>query len=349
MFVKPYLFGALTLLSASSALALTCVTGNNTGCSDEATAAAECESLGYSKKADKNCEHYLICPFDNDYRICVSKKCEKLGYTMDDKNWCDYDYGSTVYCPYDHSYTACTGILSYLCPDGYTDGIYYEDSDCPAGYKVDTLIFNGTECGTCIESDYECPSGYKYNLTLSDCGSGSWELVSHSSDKNCKKCQARNNCSDYTFTEKFGSGQYSYMTLQIPYLPKKDSDSLCKNGIMGKEGSKSVQCYACIPCIYEPWTNNGETKPIIDGHYDTRCVNHFYSGTKGTVTVNVDNYSNNMTSGGYKGECPNFRCLTTKDYDDMCYFDYSSECSYYEYGRGADAVHYYDIKVLRQN
>ena len=89
MFVKPYLFGALTLLSASSALALTCANdyGSSAGCASNTTAAGDCATLGYSKDNVDGCEHYLYCPFDTSYKRCVSSEeidCATLGFTQED-------------------------------------------------------------------------------------------------------------------------------------------------------------------------------------------------------------------------------------------------------------------------
>ena len=76
MFVKPYLFGALTLLSASSALALTCANdyGSSAGCASNTTAAGDCATLGFSQDNVDGCEHYLYCPFDTSYKRCVASE-----------------------------------------------------------------------------------------------------------------------------------------------------------------------------------------------------------------------------------------------------------------------------------
>ena len=111
-----------------------------------------CAELGYSTELPNNCPDYILCPFDTTYKKCVGNPCERLGYTKDSKDWCeDYDL-----CPYDNSYTACTGILSYLCPDGYTDGLYISDEECQSAYGEDYIVdyfilqATGGSCGRCI-------------------------------------------------------------------------------------------------------------------------------------------------------------------------------------------------------
>lgn len=61
-----------TLLASTSALALSCYDGS-TGCIDTAQASKDCLNLGYSLN-EPECEHYLLCPFNTDYKICVKEK-----------------------------------------------------------------------------------------------------------------------------------------------------------------------------------------------------------------------------------------------------------------------------------
>ena len=84
MFIRFSLFGALTLLSASSALALTCANdyGSSAGCASNTTAAGDCTTLGYSKDNVDGCEHYLYCPFDTSYKRCATEKTPTNGATV---------------------------------------------------------------------------------------------------------------------------------------------------------------------------------------------------------------------------------------------------------------------------
>ena len=148
MFVKPYLFGALTLLSASSALALTCANdyGSSAGCASNTTAAGDCATLGYSKDNVDGCEHYLYCPFDTSYKRCVSSEeidCATLGFTQENKSeWC----GNVVSCPMDSSYTLCASqVGEQVCPVGEIN------PTCPSDYGLYRVAEteNGTTCYEC--------------------------------------------------------------------------------------------------------------------------------------------------------------------------------------------------------
>ena len=72
MFIKSSLCGVLTLLSTTSAFALSCLNdyGGTSSCTN-ANPAGDCETLGYSKDDVSGCEHYLYCPFDTAYKRCV--------------------------------------------------------------------------------------------------------------------------------------------------------------------------------------------------------------------------------------------------------------------------------------
>ena len=156
MFVKPYLFGALTLLSASSALALTCANdyGSSAGCASNTTAAGDCTTLGYSKDNVDGCEHYLYCPFDTSYKRCATEKtpsCAELGFTQEDKSeWCN----SIVTCQTDASYTLCASqVGEQVCPVGELN------PTCQSGYGLYRVA--ETEDGTgCYECKGALGSGY---------------------------------------------------------------------------------------------------------------------------------------------------------------------------------------------
>ncbi len=72
MFIKSSLCGVLTLLSTTSAFALSCLNdyGGTSSCTN-ANPAGDCTTLGYSKDNVSGCEHYLYCPFDTAYKRCV--------------------------------------------------------------------------------------------------------------------------------------------------------------------------------------------------------------------------------------------------------------------------------------
>ena len=228
MFVKPYLFGALTLLSASSALALTCANdyGSSAGCASNTTAAGDCATLGYSKDNVDGCEHYLYCPFDTSYKRCVSSEeidCAELGFTQEDKSeWCN----SIVTCQTDASYTLCAatencdGFPLSGCPEGAIScsscgigtNVSYKVDSCKEGYEL-----SGNTCveAYCNPSDYplsscewpmscgSCKTGDKWVYYFDGCYSGvpnadktacicddGYNLTDCPSEANCDKCEA---------------------------------------------------------------------------------------------------------------------------------------------------------------
>ena len=148
MFIRFSLFGALTLLSASSALALTCANdyGSSAGCASNTNAAGDCATLGFSQDNVDGCEHYLYCPFDTSYKRCVSSEkidCAALGFTQENKSeWC----GNVVSCPMDSSYTLCASqVGEQVCPVGEIN------PTCPSNYGLYRVA--ETEDGTTC---YEC-------------------------------------------------------------------------------------------------------------------------------------------------------------------------------------------------
>ncbi len=145
MFIKFSFFGVLTLLSTSSALALTCVNdyGGTSSCASNTTAAGDCETLGYSTSDVDNCEHYLYCPFDTSYKRCVTQS--ETSETVEDCS--DYTLES---CP--------TGAICDICyQTSESGGIayfkrYYKITSCEEGYTETTNLTTGAI--TCTENGF---------------------------------------------------------------------------------------------------------------------------------------------------------------------------------------------------
>ena len=191
MFIKSSLCGVLTLLSTTSAFALSCLNdyGGTSSCTN-ANPAGDCTTLGYSKDNVSGCEHYLYCPFDTAYKRCV-----KYG-----EGECSDGYVRTAE---DCGDRGSSGWI--LGTDKDAAGCYKcEQKTCPSGTSTSKTCSGGkiaqasgdyagnNACYKCVS----CPSGYA--TSVSYCGSGNWAL-----DKNtqaadyagCYKC-VNQGCSD---------------------------------------------------------------------------------------------------------------------------------------------------------
>ena len=188
MFIKVSLCGVLTLLSTTSAFALSCLNdyGGTSSCTN-ANPAGDCTTLGYSKSNVTNCEHYLYCPFDTSYKRCLgekecdpgkARKAEDCGATG--KNGWRLQVGL---------HNACLQCLPIACPNGY-EKLTPDTSvaECGSltinGYSGDSL------CYKCVEG---CKEGYARNVD--ECGSGlgkanGWELISVEGSE-CGQCKKK--------------------------------------------------------------------------------------------------------------------------------------------------------------
>lgn len=114
-----------------------------------------CEDLGYSKISE-NCEDYVSCPFDLNYKKCITGKvdCVELGFSTENKSgWC----GNIITCPADDSYTLCAEAYENPCPNGY-DSRLTSVADCGSQgangwtFSSQTITRNNGEdivCGKC--------------------------------------------------------------------------------------------------------------------------------------------------------------------------------------------------------
>ena len=213
MFIKASLYGVLTLLSTTSAFALTCDTGSSSTCAASATAASDCEDLGFSKDSPNGCKHYLYCPFDTSYKRCVSLDC--TSYTLSScpaNGYCEscktggHNYYTLDGCNtgYVKSGNSC---VVRTCPRGYSTA-YSSVSRCgftgSSGWSFSSDGYSGDKlCGKCDE--IPCPSGYSTTYSsVSSCGStgvSGWDLAidGYSGNKRCRKCIAKP-CPGYPLT-----------------------------------------------------------------------------------------------------------------------------------------------------
>ena len=158
MFIKSSICGALTLLSTTSAFALTCAYdyGGTASCAPDTTTAGNCETLGFSKNNVSNCEQYIYCPFDASYKRCASLDC--TAYTLSS-------------CPANGSCSSCkAGGYTHLALDGCNKGYVKSGNSCPAnpctGYPLSSCPSSASSCSTCLSgktNKYKvngCKDGY---------------------------------------------------------------------------------------------------------------------------------------------------------------------------------------------
>ena len=255
MFVKPYLFGALTLLSASSALALTCANdyGSSAGCASNTTAAGDCATLGYSKDNVDGCEHYLYCPFDTSYKRCVASdfcagytlsscptgaNCSSCGKDDDLKFKVDSCKSGYTYANDTCKANSCTGYTLTKCPgNGYCDDCLsgsttkYKLTGCKSGY---TLSGNSCIAATCSGYTYTtCP----YNATrCAECLSGT-----------TKKYKILSCESKYTLCSDQCVQTYSRCEDQGPnFYSSRQPGRTCYSVPTKGKNCQDLTCYGCI-------------------------------------------------------------------------------------------------------
>lgn len=138
-----FLFCALFI--SSSAFALSCSDGTSAGgCIDQSTSAEDCAKLGYSAN-EPDCEHYIYCPFNDQYKLCVKDKttppydCASMQTRLS-----SYDkYNFYLQCPSKYCNKAGSngyiasdylGIVMFMKTIGFEVSSSSEDGICP-GYN----------------------------------------------------------------------------------------------------------------------------------------------------------------------------------------------------------------------
>lgn len=183
---------SMALLWTASANAISCVTGKTaSGCTGSTNTAADCKALGYSKIETPNCNHYLRCPFDDSYKICVNDpqgtQCPD-GYSLSvtaatcgsSIGWkfltngkvSTYDCGkcecqAPTECKWD-SNNKGSANLSDACCDGTS-------KTCASTCKEITVPANATASATCtgcgktVNTDFKCNDGYAKSADGKNC------------------------------------------------------------------------------------------------------------------------------------------------------------------------------------
>lgn len=180
-------FYLLTMLLASgSALALTCASENDSGCISSAESAKDCSALGYSLEKVADCSHYLSCPFNTDYKVCI-----------------------TVGCPEGYSQGTCPTFLlaGQTCETTLVDGVScYKISG--NAIEVDPTPDDPSTLTDCCEC--EATAGYTWNgskcVLRCDTYIGSYISDKNSSlYANCVSCEKDNKYNRYAFVGSNGT------------------------------------------------------------------------------------------------------------------------------------------------
>ncbi len=204
----------LFLTGAGLAHALQCKSGSSS-CST--SSASDCTNLGYSSSGVSNCKHYLLCPFNTNYKTCVA-----FDDSEPESDCSDYpltecpEHGDCDECPDDNTYLKFTGcesgyqvnsagngcILS-SCPDGYAKSAASCYNKGSAGWDLDsTDRYDSSDCYKCIAKS--CPTGYSISVTK--CGINSsagytFSTSGYSGDNACGKCECTAPCEDKITTK----------------------------------------------------------------------------------------------------------------------------------------------------
>ena len=269
MFVKPYLFGALTLLSASSALALTCANdyGSSAGCASNTTAAGDCATLGYSKDNVDGCEHYLYCPFDTSYKRCVAS--EKIDCS-------DYPFEE---CPEGANCSAC----------GIGTDIFYKIDFCEEGYELSNNTCTATSCSG-YSSEYksvaDCGKSGSLGWTYSTCLSG---------DTLLGKCTMKSGCGG-PFASAWGDDTSAEEKCLA--MANVESCSSCYMGdtmfaqITACENGYEAQVSRCFYCQMGPFSATSGT----EAYNKCMAVDHVKSCSSPCYNSTARMYFSNITA-----------------------------------------------------
>lgn len=143
-----------------------------------------CAELGYTKDDVDNCEHYLYCPFDTNYKLCTDKGCKK-GYAQT-INGCNTtgrsgglaNSGGTTILP---GGSVVGGGITV----GGVSTVFH-----PEGWTLDLAEPDGNGCYKCTPKD--CPEGYtaESSGTMTACFTGQIKVYNgYSGNNRCSKCQ----------------------------------------------------------------------------------------------------------------------------------------------------------------
>lgn len=245
------IFSLFFIININYAAALTCKSGTSSACSS--SRATDCVTLGYHAANIPNCKHYLRCPFNIHYSICVAFNDDVAPDCSDYPLTACPENGICQNCPDDATYKKFTG-----CKSGYqktSDGTKCELSTCAAGYakSVDGCGDTGANgwtlgpkdadgCGKCTEN--AC-SGDANLTSVDSCGSSGdkgWNYTScYYGDELRGTCTAKT-CSDHGLESKKGEvyqefDVYLGDSLRVCYENSRCEDN-CDNCY-----SRRISCY----------------------------------------------------------------------------------------------------------
>ncbi len=232
------IFSLFFIININYAAALTCKSGTSSACSS--SSAADCVTLGYRAANIPNCKHYLRCPLNIHYSICVAFNDDVAPDCSDYPLTACPENGICQNCPDDATYKKFTG-----CKSGYqktSDGTKCELSTCAAGYakSVDGCGDTGANgwtlgpkdadgCGKCTEN--AC-SGDANLTSVDSCGSSGdkgWNYTScYYGDELRGTCNKKSCPAGSTVNPACGLGYTSVLT-GAPQNTYYSGDDKCYN------------------------------------------------------------------------------------------------------------------------
>lgn len=195
----------------------------------------DCAKLGFTTTYDETCadDGYLTCPFNAQYRKCVKRSCNKMGFTSDDKSsWCE----KIITCPEDNTYTACVKLYENPCPDGY-DPTLTSVAKCgksgSRGWLLDSFEIAGNNgpvtCGKCTPKACEGdPTKTTYSSCTANGHENGWNYSSCYYGDELRGTCTKKTCSDYSYSNS------------CPEVWQNVSVYL---------GDNLATCYKCASCI----------------------------------------------------------------------------------------------------
>lgn len=257
----PVLLSA-ALLNSTSVLALTCrndYAGVN-GCAANASAIGDCVTLGYSKNDVTNCGHYIICPFDSNYKTCIKGDCSNYKLSA---------------CPENGVCAPCT--------NGVTTK--YALVGCQSGYVVNYA-------GTCSKTYKDCgAAGYVTDTANKTCAK---EDFIYLIDATPTKCYNECTCVK-GYVDVSGSCKKTYKTCEDAGYYPIGTDATCTSTTdiytSDSDASKTVTCCTQTPTCEGP-------NHVLDGQGNCVCASGYVDvgGVCEKTWASCDAYSTGWVS-----------------------------------------------------
>ena len=140
---------------------------------ESCTAMPSCAELGYYRGTNMACgdddSRYIVCPYDPDYRKCVSYDCAEMGFKKDAleelQGWCQ----NIIFCKKDVSYVLCGDIdgPNTVCTPKYCTAVAVPSH--ATGISPCTPQSIDCEYGDQVYTSWTCNPGYHINTEGTAC------------------------------------------------------------------------------------------------------------------------------------------------------------------------------------